>query len=147
MNLPLRPYTLTYDWRWPCNWSYYRKDLRLLNLSKQTKKIKSKSLSFDEEEEISPPDDLKDNKEVQPKPKVHACNKCEKSFSKVSLLNRHMKLHQGIKPYQCNVCNTWERSYLIIPRKKSAFVQGSVGKGELWGELNENFPYVKDDGN
>merc|ERR1712072_1643861 len=41
---------------------------------------------------------------IKPKPKVHGCNKCEKSFSKVSLLNRHMKLHQGIKPYQCNIC-------------------------------------------
>ena len=37
------------------------------------------------------------------KPKSHACSKCKKTFSKVSLLNRHMKLHLGIKPYQCTV--------------------------------------------
>ena len=37
------------------------------------------------------------------KPKSHECKKCKKIFSKVSLLNRHMKLHLGIKPFQCNV--------------------------------------------
>ena len=37
------------------------------------------------------------------KPKSHECKKCKKVFSKVSLLNRHMKLHLGIKPFQCNV--------------------------------------------
>ena len=52
------------------------------------------------------------------KPKSHECKKCKKVFSKVSLLNRHMKLHLGIKPFQCNVslleniCVNWQSNDL-----------------------------------
>lgn len=31
------------------------------------------------------------------------CPTCGKIFSRQSLLNRHLKLHAGIKPYLCNV--------------------------------------------
>ena len=54
------------------------------------------------------------------KPKSHECKKCKKVFSKVSLLNRHMKLHLGIKPFQCNVslleniCDNWQLNDLCL---------------------------------
>lgn len=100
-----------------------RTDPSQITLSRQTRLLERKSGSVDEEEEISPPDDLDedndndDSKHVQLKTpaaqiptqpaapiKKHECKKCKKSFSRVSLLNRHMKLHLGIKPYQCTVC-------------------------------------------
>ena len=132
----------------------YRSDPSLVTLSQQVRLLQTKTpgASGDEEEEISPPEDLEveeeeeeDNEEeneednssnYEPnvrsdqnfefyinirnifkeiatsksdvprndmKPKSHACSKCKKTFSKVSLLNRHMKLHLGIKPYQCTV--------------------------------------------
>lgn len=72
---------------------------------------------MDEEEEISPPDDLEEPikekpADIKPQTRNHECEKCHKSFSKVSLLNRHMKLHSGIKPFECNVgpkCKVWAR--------------------------------------
>merc|ERR1719367_2430448 len=101
----------------------YGTDPSQITLSRQTRLLERKSGSVDEEEEISPPDDLDedndndDSKHVQLKTpaaqiptqpaapiKKHECKKCKKSFSRVSLLNRHMKLHLGIKPYQCTVC-------------------------------------------
>ena len=76
--------------------------------TREIQMVGRKSQAVDEEEEISPPDDLVDRErervtEIKHKTKSHECNKCHKTFSKVSLLNRHMKLHSGIKPYQCNV--------------------------------------------
>eukprot|EP00954_Amorphochlora_amoebiformis_P010167 795664-Amorphochlora_amoeboformis.AAC.1 len=36
--------------------------------------------------------------------KKHICKMCNKEFSCKSSLNRHMRIHSGIKPYQCNTC-------------------------------------------
>ena len=97
----------------------FRTDPSQITLSRQTRLLERKSGSVDEEEEISPPDDLEDNNDDENNKdgqaqlsshadaapiKKHECKKCKKSFSRVSLLNRHMKLHLGIKPYQCTVC-------------------------------------------
>jgi len=68
--------------------------------------INQKSPGGDEEEEIAPPEDIKDEpKEVKiAVVDQHECPKCAKTFSKVSLLNRHMKVHSGVKPFGCTVC-------------------------------------------
>jgi len=68
--------------------------------------INQKSPGGDEEEEIAPPEDIKDEpKEVKTTDvDQHECPKCSKAFSKVSLLNRHMKVHSGVKPFGCTVC-------------------------------------------
>jgi len=59
----------------------------------------------EEEEEISPPPDVKEEgKEAGKEEEGHRCARCGKSFSRLSLLNRHMKLHSGIKPFACTVC-------------------------------------------
>ena len=73
-----------------------------------TQPLRGKIPALDEEEEISPPDDLEDPMkekpaDIKPQTRNHECETCHKTFSKVSLLNRHMKLHSGIKPFECNV--------------------------------------------
>ncbi|XP_036369849.1 uncharacterized protein LOC115225209 isoform X2 [Octopus sinensis] len=36
---------------------------------------------------------------------VHACSVCWKNFSKSTQLNRHLKIHAGIKPFRCAYCD------------------------------------------
>jgi uncharacterized Zn-finger protein len=38
------------------------------------------------------------------KPKSYSCNICEKEFTKMFSLNRHMNLHTGKKPHKCSFC-------------------------------------------
>ena len=85
--------------------------MSLNNYSREMEPSGGKHPALDEEEEISPPDDLDEpikekTTDIKPQTRSHECQKCHKSFSKVSLLNRHMKLHSGIKPFQCNVGHT-----------------------------------------
>lgn len=38
------------------------------------------------------------------KPKSYICKTCDKSFTKMFSLNRHMQLHTGFKPHKCSYC-------------------------------------------
>jgi len=72
---------------------------------------KEKSPIGEEEEEIAPPADIKDEKKDEKQENdnkadgsQHECSECNKSFANISLLQRHMKLHSAFKPFICNVC-------------------------------------------
>ncbi|XP_026317895.1 zinc finger protein 250-like [Hyposmocoma kahamanoa] len=47
---------------------------------------------------------LKLNKPTD-KAKIHECNICKKKFTSRMLLNEHMNIHSGSRPYTCTVCN------------------------------------------
>ncbi|CAF0760164.1 unnamed protein product [Didymodactylos carnosus] len=36
----------------------------------------------------------------------YQCKVCFKRFSRSDMLNRHLRLHSGIRPYRCTMCNT-----------------------------------------
>uniref|UniRef100_A0A4W5JZD0 Myoneurin n=1 Tax=Hucho hucho TaxID=62062 RepID=A0A4W5JZD0_9TELE len=42
------------------------------------------------------------NQQVKEKP---VCAECNKEFSEISSLRRHMRIHKGVKPFQCLFCN------------------------------------------
>jgi uncharacterized Zn-finger protein len=42
------------------------------------------------------------NQQVKEKP---VCAECNKEFSEISSLRRHMRIHKGVKPFQCLFCS------------------------------------------
>jgi len=93
----------------------------------------------EEEEEISPPPDVKEEGKEKQKEKDddgHRCTKCGKSFGRLSLLNRHMKLHSGIKPWACTVCG-WR--FLQRYNLKKHMMTHSQNKPHKCGECDASF--------
>ena len=43
--------------------------------------------------------------EIAHKKKLHECEVCGKAFTVKGQLNRHLKIHSGIKPFKCDFCN------------------------------------------
>jgi len=43
---------------------------------------------------------------------VHLCPICQRSFSRGDMLTRHVRLHTGIRPYECSLCSQVSRTSL-----------------------------------
>ncbi|XP_051970259.1 myoneurin [Xyrauchen texanus] len=77
-----------------------------------SRKLKESQLSNEEEDEDDDDEFGNDNvdwakeEEVKPLQDKHRpiCNECGNLFSELSSLRRHMRIHKGIKPYQCQLC-------------------------------------------
>ncbi|XP_059570901.1 zinc finger protein 501 [Alligator mississippiensis] len=67
---------------------------------------------------------VKTQQGVHPGQQKHVCTECEKTFSRGSSLNRHLRTHTGEKPYQCPEC---EKSYAS---KSSLVVHQRTHSGE-----------------
>eukprot|EP00483_Globobulimina_turgida_P008529 UN08546 len=54
------------------------------------------------------------------KPKQYKCKECNKSFGMRYLLERHGKIHMGVKSFRCNVCRKrFVRQDCLTKHKKS----------------------------
>ena len=42
---------------------------------------------------------------------VHLCPICQRSFSRGDMLTRHVRLHTGIRPYECSLCSQVSPSF------------------------------------
>lgn len=45
---------------------------------------------------------------------VHLCPICQRSFSRGDMLTRHVRLHTGIRPYECTLCSQVSKSVVTI---------------------------------
>ena len=45
---------------------------------------------------------------------VHLCPICQRSFSRGDMLTRHVRLHTGIRPYECTLCSQVSSFFLIF---------------------------------
>jgi len=62
--------------------------------------------------------------------KVHRCAECRRTFSRSDMLERHARLHTGIRPYACRLCTqVCSRIWLRIHT-------ASVGGGDSHGYGN-----------
>uniref|UniRef100_A0A8C1DUS0 Myoneurin n=1 Tax=Cyprinus carpio carpio TaxID=630221 RepID=A0A8C1DUS0_CYPCA len=76
-----------------------------------SRKLKESQASDEEEEEEdeelgNDKEDWAGDEEVKPLQDKHRpiCNVCGNLFSEMSSLRRHMRIHKGLKPYQCQLC-------------------------------------------
>jgi len=45
---------------------------------------------------------------------IHLCPVCQRSFSRGDMLTRHVRLHTGIRPYECNLCSQVRSSVKFV---------------------------------
>jgi len=66
--------------------------------------------------------------------KVHRCAECRRTFSRSDMLERHARLHTGIRPYACRLCTqVCSRIWL---RVHTASVGGGDSRG--YGDCDES---------
>ena len=70
---------------------------------------------------------------------VHLCPICQRTFSRGDMLTRHVRLHTGIRPYECNLCSQ-VRIFSFIPTK--CCVIRSVSKKTSHSVLSISFPNI-----
>uniref|UniRef100_A0A8C1MMZ5 Myoneurin n=1 Tax=Cyprinus carpio TaxID=7962 RepID=A0A8C1MMZ5_CYPCA len=89
------------------------KKVRTSNRKRSLSRKLKESQASDEEEEEEEDEELGNDKEdwagdeeVKPLQDKHRpiCNVCGNLFSEMSSLRRHMRIHKGLKPYQCQLC-------------------------------------------
>ena len=56
-------------------------------------------------------------------PNIYTCDLCQKSFTRKYAVVRHMRIHAGIKPYECTVCHNKYR-YLSDKEKHQRSCSG-----------------------
>lgn len=59
---------------------------------------------LEEEDKDLKSNDSKDGESNEEGKKIHECEICLKKFTKGSHLNRHLKIHEKVKPHTCNLC-------------------------------------------
>uniref|UniRef100_A0A8C1G6A3 Myoneurin n=1 Tax=Cyprinus carpio TaxID=7962 RepID=A0A8C1G6A3_CYPCA len=77
-----------------------------------SRKLKESQASNEDEDDVEDEEFANDNEdwageeEVKPLQDKHRpiCNVCGNLFSEMSSLRRHMRIHKGLKPYQCQLC-------------------------------------------
>jgi hypothetical protein len=53
----------------------------------------------------SPPSSCKESRRITSSCKTYTCHQCRKRFRQKWNLNRHLKIHKGIKPHICPCCH------------------------------------------
>ncbi|XP_059390893.1 myoneurin-like isoform X2 [Carassius carassius] len=79
---------------------------RKRSLSRKLKESQASDEEEDDEELDNANEDWGGEEEAKPLQDKHRpiCNVCGNFFSEMSSLRRHMRIHKGLKPYQCQLC-------------------------------------------
>ena len=58
----------------------------------------------------------------------HQCSTCHKKFLRKAHLNVHMRIHEGIRPYTCDICNFSFTQIGDMRRHRARHENGEVRK-------------------